>query len=132
MPAGADNMNESTPAAHRYVPTPEEIAAAPPKKKPARIRKQNGQRIGSQRNSSTKASRKRITSLIKQQVARDRALLQHVNVNDKIKVKIHTVEPQFTYNFFQPKGKARAHDNAGQRAATRDTIVDPEKEVKKN
>jgi hypothetical protein len=105
MPAVADNTSESTPAAHRFVPTPAEVTALPTRKIPTRIRKQNGQRIGSNRNSSTKASRRRIASLIKTQVALDRALLQHVDVNDEIKVKVQTIEPQFTYNFSSPKGK---------------------------
>ena len=63
----------------------------------------NGQRIGSHGNSSVKASRKRIASLVKQQIILDHALLQRSGVNEAVKHQVKRTEPIFTYHSPYPK-----------------------------
>ena len=101
----ADNRRQSVPAAHRYVPLPTQLpASTPPIVKPTKARTVNGQRIGSQRNRSAKASRKRITSLFKQQIIPDHTLLQPAGVNKAFEKQVKRAEPIFTYHLPSPKG----------------------------
>jgi hypothetical protein len=57
----------------------------------------------SKRNSIATASRKRIASLIRAQIKRDQARPRN-STNERTRQEAPVVEPQFTYNFSNPKG----------------------------
>jgi hypothetical protein len=76
---------------------------SPTGRKSSKTRQVNGQQIGSKRNSSATASRKRITSLIRTQIKIDRACPQN-STTAEFRKEARVIEPQFTYNFSNSKG----------------------------
>ena len=100
------------PTPKRFVPAPkhQSTATLPDKLVPAirtsrQTRTSNGQQIGTKRNSSTNALRKRITSLITNQTKRYIALQQHVDLNNVVLEQVQTDVRFVTYRSPNPRGK---------------------------